>query len=120
MKTRLARQIGFLIAVWCLALAVTVRLFAVEANDSSKSPVANLSTDAKHAAGQKMTAVELARQIDVLVSRGSQAKKIPVSPPADDAEFLRRVYLDIAGTIPPLERVETFLNDTQSDKRAGN
>ena len=64
-----------------------------------------------------MTAVELARQIDVQINRVLQAKKIPASPQADDPEFLRRVYLDIAGTIPPLDRVEAFLNDTQSDKR---
>jgi hypothetical protein len=30
--------------------------------------------------------------------------KIPSSPPAEDAEFLRRVFLDLTGRIPAYER----------------
>jgi hypothetical protein len=40
--------------------------------------------------------------------------------PADrctDAEFLRRVSLDLTGTLPTAAEVEAFLADTQSDKR---
>ena len=71
-----------------------------------------------NAAGAKLTAAALAEAIDRHIERELQAHKLPPSPRADDAEFLRRVYLDITGTIPPLERVEPFLNDPQSDKRA--
>jgi hypothetical protein len=65
-----------------------------------------------------MTSVELAREIDVHVHRALAGKGIPVSPRSEDSEFLRRVYQDIAGTIPPLDRVEPFLNETDADKRA--
>ncbi len=41
----------------------------------------------------------------------------PVAPPADDAEFLRRVYLDLVGTIPDAETARAFLADTSADKR---
>jgi hypothetical protein len=41
----------------------------------------------------------------------------PVSPPADDAEFLRRAWLDLAGTLPPAESVRAFLNDADPAKR---
>lgn len=44
--------------------------------------------------------------------------KIAPSPPVDDARFLRRVYLDIAGVIPPPEAVTAFLKDRRPDKRA--
>ena len=37
---------------------------------------------------------------------------------ADDAEFLRRVYLDVIGQIPSLEEAERFLADTSPAKRA--
>jgi len=37
---------------------------------------------------------------------------------ADDAEFLRRVSLDLAGRIPTVEEARTFLQDRQPDKRA--
>ncbi len=34
-----------------------------------------------------------------------------------DEDFLRRVCLDVAGRLPPPERVKAFLNDTDPDKR---
>ncbi len=37
---------------------------------------------------------------------------------ADDAEFLRRVYLDVVGVIPSLEETEKFLDDKSGSKRA--
>ena len=36
----------------------------------------------------------------------------------DDASYLRRIYLDIAGTLPPPARVREFLLDPSADKRA--
>lgn len=49
--------------------------------------------------------------------RWEQEKVVPTSR-ADDAEFLRRVYLDLAGQIPPVSEVRRFLDDTSPDKRA--
>lgn len=39
------------------------------------------------------------------------------SPPTDDATFLRRVSIDICGTLPTNEEVAQYLADTRSDKR---
>src|SRR6266436_417234 len=36
----------------------------------------------------------------------------------DDARYLRRVYLDIAGTLPPPAKVREFLLDPSAEKRA--
>lgn len=36
----------------------------------------------------------------------------------DDNQFLRRIYLDVAGRIPTFEEAESFLNDRSPDKRA--
>lgn len=52
-----------------------------------------------------------------LRERWEQEKVIPAAR-ADDAEFLRRVYLDLAGEIPPVSEVRRFLADTSPDKRA--
>ena len=42
----------------------------------------------------------------------------PIAPLADDAEFLRRIFLDLTGTIPSADTARRFLDDTASDKRA--
>ncbi len=42
---------------------------------------------------------------------------IPASDRCDDATFLRRVYIDITGTLPTASEVTTFLEDTTPSKR---
>jgi|GEM_PF-6004147 len=37
----------------------------------------------------------------------------------DDAEFLRRGYLDLVGRIPSVVEARAFLDDTSPNKRAG-
>lgn len=41
----------------------------------------------------------------------------PLAAPSPDAEFLRRVYLDLAGRVPSAEEVRAFLADPAADKR---
>jgi hypothetical protein len=43
---------------------------------------------------------------------------IPPSELADDATFLRRVYLDVIGTLPTAKEARDFLADTDATKRA--
>ena len=42
----------------------------------------------------------------------------PAAAPADDAEFLRRIYLDLTGSIPSAQEAREFLDNDQADKRA--
>lgn len=55
--------------------------------------------------------------IDELNLRKLESLRVPPSPPADDATFLRRAYLDATGTLPPVAVVESFLADTDPKKR---
>jgi hypothetical protein len=55
--------------------------------------------------------------IDRAIDKRLAEAKIPASPVCDDAEFIRRLSLDVCGRIPSAERVAAFLADTDSDKR---
>lgn len=56
--------------------------------------------------------------IDALVFRKLQKLNILPSEPADDADYLRRVYIDVIGTLPTAEESRRFLADTSADRRA--
>jgi hypothetical protein len=60
----------------------------------------------------------LAKVIDAEVMKKLADAKLTESARATDEEFLRRVYLDIAGTIPTAEKARAFLDDKSPDKRA--
>jgi hypothetical protein len=56
--------------------------------------------------------------IDPLVDAKLRKLNILPSGPVEDAEFLRRVYLDVIGTLPSAEEVRKFLADNRNDKRS--
>ena len=62
--------------------------------------------------------VEVAAKIDALIHERWAADKITPTGVSEDAEYCRRVYLDLCGRIPPASEVRDFLADPASDKRA--
>lgn len=61
---------------------------------------------------------ELAARIDGFLERRFEAEQITPAPPAEDAEFLRRIHLDLLGSPPAPETVREFLNDQNPQKRS--
>lgn len=57
----------------------------------------------------------LHQRIDALVA---EARSVPPAELASDAEFLRRVYLDLTGIIPSAAAARAFLDDEAPDKRS--
>jgi len=55
--------------------------------------------------------------VDELVFQNLKEIGVPPSPVSDDATFLRRVTLDIAGRLPTIEEAAAFAADTNADKR---
>ncbi|QDT26396.1 hypothetical protein Enr10x_16970 [Gimesia panareensis] len=60
----------------------------------------------------------LHQQIDSLIAAGNPQFEQQAAPLADDATFLRRVTLDLTGTIPTADEVRTFVADSAPDKRS--
>jgi len=86
-------------------------------DDSSAQPprfdVESAPVDpARHAA-----ALASAKKIDGFIAANYAKHKITPMPPADDATFVRRIYLDIAGRIPTYQETTKFLASRESDKR---
>lgn len=56
--------------------------------------------------------------VDELVFDKLRRFRIPPSPVSSDAEFVRRVCLDLTGTLPPPARVREFVASTDPAKRS--
>lgn len=65
------------------------------------------------AAGQALRQV-----IDAEVRAAWHREKVSPAPRAGDAAFLRRIYLDLLGTIPTYDEAKAFLADGDASKRA--
>ena len=55
--------------------------------------------------------------IDTAVFNKLKVLGIPPSPVADDSTFLRRVYIDVSGTLPTDAEVKAFIADKDPQKR---
>jgi hypothetical protein len=64
-----------------------------------------------------LRAQSLHEAIDARIAAGAPDYAKKSAPLATDAEFLRRVSLDLTGTIPAAAEVPTFLGDKSVDKR---
>jgi hypothetical protein len=68
--------------------------------------------------GERYPLVETPTRIDELVVEKLRKLGLVPSDQCDDAEFLRRVSLDIAGTLPTASQVRQFVADQSPDKRS--
>ncbi len=67
------------------------------------------------AASKSVAPPSLHERIDVLIESEFAG---PLTPPASDADFLRRTYLDLTGLIPNPDEARAFFADAATDKRA--
>jgi hypothetical protein len=61
--------------------------------------------------------LEVARRIDDFVSKHWDSQKAKPAGLADDAAFLRRLYLDLVGRPPTAAEARIFIDDKSADKR---
>lgn len=60
----------------------------------------------------------IAKRIDAILEKGWGERKITPATMADDAEYLRRTYLNLAGRIPAISEAEEFFADSGENKRS--
>ena len=111
-------------------LGLTVLLNAARIARTAEEPapaVADVNI-APLAAGSVLSPEEMASRVNLYVAaRWAEArteknddgtmKEIVPAPAADDAEFFRRLSLDLNGRIPTITQLKDFLDDTREDKR---
>lgn len=69
-------------------------------------------------AQDRPTTAQMSRRIDQLLAESWADVGITPADNSTDAEFLRRVTLDLTGTLPRVSDVRSFLSDSSSEKRA--
>jgi hypothetical protein len=100
-----------------LVMGVLSTSFAIDAN---AAPRANKKASAQ-VVGKSFTtgsSDEIIKFINGRVRQGWKDNEIEPSEIAKDAEWLRRVYLDIVGHIAPAEEVDRFTKDDDPAKRS--
>ncbi|TLV04066.1 DUF1549 domain-containing protein [Dyadobacter luticola] len=60
---------------------------------------------------------DLTKPVDLFVNAYFQKNKIAWKPVVDDRTYIRRVYLDVIGLLPPPEKISAFIADSRPDKR---
>lgn len=61
--------------------------------------------------------IELKNPVDLFVNAYFKEKKIVWPEVVEDRVYIRRVYLDIIGLLPPAEKVDGFVENNSPDKR---
>ncbi len=101
------------LSVW---LTSTLALLAAGVRTASADPPAPVAPAAVPAVAARDVQALTAR-IDFHLSEGWRTAKVQPAAAATDAEFLRRVYLDLAGRIPSVAEARAFIRDRRADKR---
>ena len=65
----------------------------------------------------QLAALSPEQRIDYHIDERLADKRIKPNPTTDDATFLRRAYLDIAGRVPTLEEAEEFYAGAENSRR---
>ncbi|MEX0679455.1 MAG: DUF1549 and DUF1553 domain-containing protein [Pirellulales bacterium] len=101
------------VAKWCVAIGCAACFSIPAASRGEETPCAPAAFEKDGPLGVE----ELTARIDAALAAAWARDNVEPAPPADDAEFLRRVCLDVIGKIPSVAEVEQFLADTSADKR---
>jgi hypothetical protein len=108
------RALSFLLVTGAFALALGWSY--ARPGEADDAPVTRGSSEGRAVRdAQDWRAVSNA--LDHVIDERLALDGVQGSGPSDDNEFLRRLYLDLVGTVPTLAEVESFGSDRSADKR---
>ena len=117
---RLGRSAGRTSGVLAASI-LALGLVAIPALGADPKPKPKLVKDKATAAADPAEArggiKEKAAAIDALLQDAWEGASVKPSKRADDAEYLRRAYLDLVGRIPNVKEANDFLTNKDADKR---
>jgi tetratricopeptide (TPR) repeat protein len=96
----------------------TLRAMAKPPKKENQEPQRFLVESKAVIPGKLPDALRGARRIDQLVAGNYTKHRIKPNPATTDSQFLRRIYLDITGTIPTYMQTRKFLVSKAPDKRS--
>ncbi|MBS2030621.1 MAG: DUF1549 domain-containing protein [Deltaproteobacteria bacterium] len=99
-----------------LGVTAFIACRTTEASRANAQPAAGSPSTMKFTATAGTEA--LAAKVDGMLARLQSGANLKPAPIIDDATFLRRVTLDLTGTLPEPDAVRAFLADQSLDKRA--
>lgn len=101
-----------------LAPLLLAGIVALTSACSRRDPTSNPTSPAGTATADSVqTGRGVDAKLDTLLAEGWAAANVTPAPRVDDATFLRRATLDLAGRIPTPVEVERFTASTQPNKR---
>ncbi len=112
-----------ILSSWCILLCGLSLAGAADKkagpkeNNGAEKPKAEKTVLRPSLTGQ-LDAPALAHVIDKVVAQRIAAENVQASPRAEDAEFFRRVTLDLAGHIPSADKSAEFIDSKDPAKRA--
>ena len=101
-----------------LAPAAASKKADKDKKDKSEEPEGFLVKSKPVAPGNRMQMLRSAKEIDRLVQANYTKHSVQPNPRTSDPQFLRRITLDITGTIPGYQETRKFLGTTDADKRS--
>jgi hypothetical protein len=119
-----SRLVRWVAASLAIAISASVAMTAEEpGSKTTKSASEKAAGDTKSTSKKREefttgSSDVLIAYINEQIRQGWTDNEIEPSEVAGDGEWIRRVYLDIVGHVPPMEEVEKFLTDKDKAKRS--
>jgi hypothetical protein len=123
MFQRFLRPLCLVFAVTMILTSPTIILAQAKKPKPSPIPRGRPLTKEQYASvkrvkpAMRQKALQVASRIDDLLKVNYDYHNVKPNPKLNDAQFLRRVYLEITGTIPRLDQARQFLDSSIPSKR---